>query len=130
MKNVLLAGLMVTGSTGFCASMGGIEANVLGTVSVYTNPLTPPTIAYSVPQGDWFAYYTSREVADDVTLSGTDLTVASIQFAYYSNFEESGGLVFRIYGRTSSGTPGDLLFTKPIDLLSGARSPFPSPTTW
>ena len=119
MKNILLAGVMMTGYTGFCASVGGIEANVLGTVSVYTNPLTPPNVAYTVPQGDWFAYYTSREVADDVTLTGTDLTVASIQFSYYSNYAESGGLLFRIYDRTSTGTPGELLFTKPIDLLSG-----------
>jgi len=104
---------------GFCASVGGIEANVLGTVSIYSNPLTPPTIAYNVPSGDWFAYYTSREVADDVTLSGADLTVASIQFSYYANYEESGGLLFRIYDRTSTGLPGDLLFTKSIDLLSG-----------
>jgi hypothetical protein len=119
MKYIFLAALVMTGSNGLCASGGGAEANFLGSVSVYTTPLTPPTVAYNVPAGDWFAYYTRREVADDVTLSGTGRTVASIQFSYYANYAESDGLIFRIYDRTSSGTPGDLLFTKSIDLLTG-----------
>ncbi len=119
MKHMLLAGVLMSGSTGFCASTGGVEANFLGSVSVYTNPLTPPTVAYNVPAGDWAAYYTRQEVADDVTLSGTDLTVASIQFSYYANYAESGGLTFRIYDRNSQGTPGSLLYTSAIDLLSG-----------
>jgi len=109
----------MTGYTGLCASGGGVEANFLGSVSVYTAPLAPPTVAYNVPAGDWLAYYTSREVADDITLSGPDRTVASIQFSYYANYAESNGLLFRIYDRTSTGTPGELLFTKPIDILSG-----------
>jgi len=119
MRYFFVSGMLAAVSTGFCASPGGVEANLLGTVSVYTNPLTPPTVAYNIPAGDWSAYYTRREVADDVTLSGTDLTVASIQFSYYSNYAESGGLLFRIYDRSSEGTPGGLLFSTSVDMLSG-----------
>ena len=119
MKSLFFAGMMITGATAFCAAPASVEANIMGTVSVYTNPLPPPSVAYNVPAGDFSAYYSRREVADDVTISGTDLTVASIQFSYYANYAETGGLLFRIYDRNSEGTPGSLLYSTSIDLLSG-----------
>ena len=119
MRSVVLWGMMVTGASAFCAAPGGVEANFMGTVSVYTSPLAPPSVAYNIPAGEFSAYYTRREVADDVTISGTDLTVASIQFSYYANYSETGGLLFRIYDRNSEGTPGSLLYSTSVDLLSG-----------
>lgn len=56
MKYLFVAGTLAAVWTGFCASPGGVEANFRGTVSVYTNPLTPPTVAYDIPAGDWSAY--------------------------------------------------------------------------
>lgn len=45
--------------------------------------------------------------------------MASIQFSYYSNYAQTGGLLFRIYDRSSEGRPGGLLFSTSVDLLSG-----------
>lgn len=96
-----------------------VEANFRASFLVYGNPTSTPAVAYSVPAGSNFSFFTDREVADDVTLSGTDRIIAGVAFEYYANYAETGGLMFRMYERANSGVPGALIYSIPLDILQG-----------
>lgn len=96
-----------------------IKANFQATFTVYRNPTSEPSVAYSVPADESFSYFTGAEVADDVNLEGPARVIAGVNFEYYANYALNSGLVFRIYDRTHQGDPGELLYTKAVDVLSG-----------
>jgi hypothetical protein len=103
--------------TGACVH--AVEANFQATISVYGDPLSPPTVAYNIPAGENLSFYTSRELADDVVLSGPNRVLAGISFEYYANYAATAGLTFRMYEREESGVPGELIYSLPLDILNG-----------
>lgn len=118
MKSTLRLSLVTLASvTGACVH--AVEANFQATISVYGDPLATPTVAYNVPAGENLTYYTSREVADDVVLSGPNRVIAGMSFEYYANYAATAGLTFRMYERQESGMPGDLIYSLPLDILEG-----------
>jgi len=118
MKAIFSSSLLaVAGAVSFSAQ--AVEANFQASILVYGDPSSSPRVAYEVPARQNLSYYTRREVADDVFLSGADRVIAGVNFEYYSNFSETGGLTFRMYDRNESGVPGSLIYSKPLDILQG-----------
>ena len=97
----------------------GVDANFRATFRVYDSPSSVPTVAYEVPAGGNFSYYSNREVADDVELAGTGRIIAGVTFEYYANYALTGGLTFRMYERSVNGVPGTLVYSLPLDILQG-----------
>ena len=100
-------------------SAQAVEANFQASFLVYGSPTSTATVAYEVPTGQNLSYYTDREVADDVTLSGTDRIIAGVRFEYYANYAKTAGLTFRMYEMTRSGKPGSMIYSLPLDILQG-----------
>jgi hypothetical protein len=94
-----------------------LEANFQATILVYGGPASVPSVAYAVPAGQNFSYFSDREVADDVTLAGSDRVLAGINFEYYANYAATAGLTFRMYERDNQGLPGELIYTKEMAVL-------------
>lgn len=101
------------------ATYAALESNFLAQVEVYSSPTSSPTLAYEVPTGENFAYYTAREVGDLVTLEGDDRVIASIGFEYYASYARTDGITFRMYELAANGNPGALIYSKAADILSG-----------
>jgi hypothetical protein len=96
-----------------------LESSFLAQVQVYSSPASLPTLAYEVPAGENFAYYTAREVGDLVTLAGSDRVIAGIGFEYYANYAQAGGIAFRMYDMAANGKPGELIYSNTADILAG-----------
>lgn len=118
MKSFLPGIALATLAAGSLAA-DSIKANFQATFTVYRNPTSLPSVAYSVPADESFCYFTGNEVADDVNLEGPARVIAGVNFEYYANYALSSGLTFRIYERDRQGDPGELIYTKPVDILSG-----------
>jgi hypothetical protein len=97
----------------------GVEANFQATFRVYDSPSSTPTVAYEVPAGGNYSFYSDREVADDVELAGNGRIIAGVTFEYYANYALTAGLTFRMYERSANGVPGTLVYSLPLDILQG-----------
>ena len=118
MKSLLR--LILLAAAGFAGGAAlAVESNFQAKFLVRGSPGDTPSVAYEVPAGQNLSYFTGREVADDVILSGTNRVIAGVSFEYYANYALAGGLTFRIYERTESGVPGEMVYSLPLDILNG-----------
>lgn len=79
------------------------------------------TTVYQVGAAGNTFYANSLEFGDQITLGGTDRVLSSIQFSYFANYAQTGGLTFRLYANDgTAGAPGTVLYTSsPLDILNG-----------
>jgi len=99
-----------------CPSLfANIEAGFHVSVSTYTTPETVG-LAYEVPAGDNFAFYTGWEYGDDVVLANGGGVIADFKFEYFANYALTDGWTLRVYEADPvTGIPG-----KELDSRSGA----------
>jgi hypothetical protein len=75
--------------------------------------------------GSGLPYYSSGNAyGDEIVLAGTDRVLTGFHFAYYSDYDLTGGLSFALYendGPLVSGfpSPGTSLFSATYDVVSG-----------
>jgi len=100
-------------------SLLAFEGSFVSAITVYSAPDSAPTVAYEVPSGGNYVYYSPREYGDDVELEGTDRVIAGLSLEYYSNYALDDGLTIRLYEADSNGQPGDLIYTTSADILNG-----------
>lgn len=117
--NSLLRPLILAAAVLAAGPVFALESNFQAKFLVYGSPGDTPSVAYEVPAGQNLSYFTGREVADDVILSGTNRIIAGVSFEYYANYALAGGLTFRIYERTEAGVPGAMVYSLPLDILDG-----------
>jgi len=103
-----------------CPSLfANVEAGFNVSVSTYTTPETVG-LAYEVPAGDNFAFYTGWEYGDDVQLANGGGVISDFKFEYYANYALTDGWTLRVYEADPvTGVPGKELDSRSGSILAG-----------